>query len=413
MPDSISKNVHIYFFTTILALMPFICVLSPRSMAFLPGVVGLFGFFSSWFVYKIRPVIIKEVLFLVSAIIFLAALSSLWSLDSEGAFNRTLKMALVLLPSVLFVSFLKAQDRQFRRLLAIALPVGIGLALSFSWVELNFYGPFYKLFRGLPQDYDYNKSNLNRGVVTISLIAFAGFVALQLTDLRKNSKILISGLYILSLFVVFSITHSQSAHLAFAIGVVAFIGFPAQYKFSWALIATMLISLLLVAPWLVQIAFKVAPDLIRDVSWFENSYSLERLEIWDFIARYAMQSPFIGHGIEVTRAVESFDTAMLYHHDDTILHPHNFALQIWIEFGLLGVVLTTAFFIWVLRYIRSQEPVIIKMYLATFFAFLSVASTGYGLWQSWWLGTMFLGSGYCLIMAQRYQDKRIKEEPQQ
>jgi O-antigen ligase len=117
-----------------------------------------------------------------------------------------------------------------------------------------------------------------------------------------------------------------------------------------------------------------------------------RLEIWDFISRRALQSPFIGHGTEATKSI-TFDTAQLYQPGKTILHPHNFALQLWIEFGAFGAALGAAFLGDILSRIYKFDLPLRRFSLALLMASLSVASTGYGLWQGWWLGV------FCLLIA--------------
>lgn len=116
----------------------------------------------------------------------------------------------------------------------------------------------------------------------------------------------------------------------------------------------------------------------------------QRLEIWNFIAGHIFEHFLYGSGVEATRAIQSFDTNQIYYPSDTVLHPHNFALQIWIEFGLVGATLAVMFCAHMLHLIRTKLSVDnARVALPVFVAWLSVNTTGYGIWQSWWLGASF------------------------
>src|SRR5436190_23671517 len=90
--------------------------------------------------------------------------------------------------------------------------------------------------------------------------------------------------------------------------------------------------------------FRILPPWIDHVPWlgYGQAFANNRLEIWDFVSRYALRHPLHGFGIEATRAVEAFDSQQIYQKKATILHPHNFAIQMWIEFGLIGGLLAAA-----------------------------------------------------------------------
>ena len=59
-----------------------------------------------------------------------------------------------------------------------------------------------------------------------------------------------------------------------------------------------------------------------------GGYAGARMEIWDYVSRYALQNPLYGFGVEATRQVPSFGSTESYQEGQTILHPHNFVLQL-------------------------------------------------------------------------------------
>ncbi|MEZ5918889.1 MAG: O-antigen ligase family protein [Alphaproteobacteria bacterium] len=125
----------------------------------------------------------------------------------------------------------------------------------------------------------------------------------------------------------------------------------------------------------------------------------------------ALEQPLHGFGIEATRALTDFDTRQLYSPTKGVLHPHNFTLQLWIEFGLPGVLLAGAFIGFILRKIGTLPGHAARVALATFIATLCVASTGYGLWQGWWLGSFAALAAFTVIAGKMGAVVEAKAEP--
>ena len=88
------------------------------------------------------------------------------------------------------------------------------------------------------------------------------------------------------------------------------------------------------------------------------------------------------------------------------MHPHNFALQLWIEFGLLGASISAAW-ISALVYLISKQPNILarRISLATLIATLSIASMGYGIWQGWWIGLLFYACATVIITLKTIEER--------
>jgi O-antigen ligase len=143
----------------------------------------------------------------------------------------------------------------------------------------------------------------------------------------------------------------------------------------------------------------VLASQVEKTPWLSSGYAAPRMEIWDMVARKALEQPFFGFGLDATRDIPHFETQNLYNPMDHVLHPHNFVLQIWIEFGALGVALISAFFAVVLKTISEQPESHQRWLLSLFMAMTAVAATSYGLWQAWWLGLMMTLALLCVVMT--------------
>jgi len=127
-----------------------------------------------------------------------------------------------------------------------------------------------------------------------------------------------------------------------------------------------------------------------------------RLLIWDFTITRIAERPLLGWGMEASRSVpghrDSPDAALLQRFGLTgtslaawiprsqllPLHPHNGALQLWLELGLPGAMLAALLAALLGRAcLRTGRPVVASAMLAggTVTALLS-----FGAWQEWWVG---------------------------
>ncbi|HEV2189070.1 MAG TPA: hypothetical protein VGR70_17805, partial [Stellaceae bacterium] len=95
------------------------------------------------------------------------------------------------------------------------------------------------------------------------------------------------------------------------------------------------------------------------------------------------------------------------------LHPHNGALQIWLELGLPGALLFAGFVarLW-LSLARAPWP---RLFAAAAGGSLCVAQivglAAYGLWEEWWIGTQFLVLFLILVMSRVLTPQPIPETP--
>jgi O-antigen ligase len=160
-------------------------------------------------------------------------------------------------------------------------------------------------------------------------------------------------------------------------------------------------ALIFVSPWLSQWMFHHWAPLLAESGNYEirQAYMTDRMEIWDYISRFALNSPWHGYGIDVTRAVHAFDTRQIYHKGVTVPHPHNFSLQLWIEFGVIGAVFGAATLSFIVSAIGRLSSAGQRIALPVLIATIAVAAITYSIWQGWWIGTLFFVFAMCRLAA--------------
>jgi O-antigen ligase len=142
-------------------------------------------------------------------------------------------------------------------------------------------------------------------------------------------------------------------------------------------------------------------SLHRAVPWIKDS-GIHRLLIWRFAADRIAERPLLGWGIDASREVPGGHTDLSktvprldfpYRIEAMPLHPHNAALQLLLELGLPGLVLGVAVIGWGLWQVGFRAPLSAERRaraLAWASAGLIVGMLSFGIWQSWWLSTLWL-----------------------
>ncbi len=103
-----------------------------------------------------------------------------------------------------------------------------------------------------------------------------------------------------------------------------------------------------------------------------------RVAIWRFAAARIAERPLGGRGLDASRDYPGVIP----------LHPHDFALQVWLELGAGGAVLAAAF--WWLVFLRcaglrARDPALGAAAAAGAAAYLVIGALSFGAWQEWWL----------------------------
>ncbi|MAH05598.1 MAG: hypothetical protein CL561_08565 [Alphaproteobacteria bacterium] len=377
-------------------LLAVIVIEFPRSMAFFPGVISLIALGTYGFKHKIKPTLPKQSTIILIAVAALAGISILWAINSEYALERSSKLVPVFFAGLVCISAASTLPVKAARIIFITLAAIIACGALLASYDLNFSKSAHKFFRGMESDAHVPYAVFNRGTVVICLSLIS--VMTYFTFIQRNVKIALAAALPLGLLMFY--TDSQSTQLALLIALIFFFAFPIKCKNSWYALAGLISALILAAPFFTPLLYTQA-DTINSLPFFGHGmgYAGPRLEIWDYVGRYIQQNPLYGYGIEATRHITDFDSAQKFIDVNTILHPHNFALQLWIEFGVIGALACCAFIFWLFRQMmRLESPHVQRAALASFMAILSISATGYGIWQSWWLGTLLFTAAQIILL---------------
>lgn len=158
---------------------------------------------------------------------------------------------------------------------------------------------------------------------------------------------------------------------------------------------------ILAAPWLLPAILAAEPGLHR-----LPPSAAHRVLTWEFVAERIAERPWLGWGGEASRSLPGGD---LPFSEETLarfglaapearrffdetqarrlpLHPHNMALQLWLELGLAGALLGAALALAAGLALARHGPA----GAGAFAAGIVTAMTGYGAWQEWWVGFLLV-----------------------
>lgn len=126
-----------------------------------------------------------------------------------------------------------------------------------------------------------------------------------------------------------------------------------------------------------------------------------RMDYWSFAVDWISDKPLRGWGLDASRM---FGPGIR-------LHPHDAALQVWLELGVIGAAAATVF--WVTLFHRQERP---KSDLgavagsAAAVSYLTFAAVSFGVWQEWWLALGALAV-VCAAAAQRLAVAQTATKP--
>ena len=137
-----------------------------------------------------------------------------------------------------------------------------------------------------------------------------------------------------------------------------------------------------------------------------------RFIIWQFAAEHILERPLIGWGLDTARILPGGNSELLLglQPDGTLatgpalpLHPHNALIQIWLELGLIGVLLFAALFglaVWAIPH-GVEKKYASTIAIAVTFTGLVISQLGFGFWQGWWLATLGIAAVTTVITVGR------------
>ena len=234
-------------------------------------------------------------------------------------------------------------------------------------------------------------------ITPLALLVYPVGVALFL---ERRSKT-IGFMFVVIMLIVVSLGPMFAAAAAVYVATIIFI---ASYFFPRLFIAILFSTLI--------IYIITSPLLHKEFVTIEQSHRLpisleqtwiHRLGMWTFASGVIAEHPILGVGLRGSRylgkgqVVEGTELPVMS------LHPHNAALEVWLELGAVGVLLVIGICLGVARLLwrLRHERLLIAMSCASIATFTLISLLSFGLWQLWWQGTIWVTAFIVSLMRRR------------
>jgi len=258
---------------------------------------------------------------------------------------------------------------------ALAFGVAAGSALALT--DLLTGGAIYNLLRA---DEPFQPHAANRPLVIVSVLAWPA-AALLIREGRPLAAFAVLGAPLPAMLV----GSSATAVMAYAVGGLVWILAALAPVLAAAVLGVGCVLTVALAPLFALFAREAAPKLL--VESFAPGTLLARLDIWRASARLILENPVVGQGLSAMRAQTFPEIAWLFAHQ-RLSHPHNAALQVWLDLGAVGALFLVVGLLAVLR-LAARAPARPRPFLlAGFAALVASASTSWNIWAAWWIATL-------------------------
>jgi len=230
--------------------------------------------------------------------------------------------------------------------------------------------------------------NINRGLCALVILSWPAMVVLQTAGQGRIALVLPALLAV----PVFGFD-SRSAQLALVMGLLAYLAVRAAPKFMPRALAIVIPAALIIWP----IAFPLLDRALFSEAAIYDALpgtAQHRVEIWRFVTERIAEKPMLGWGMDTSRAMPGGDVMYQGERKYLPLHPHNSALQILLELGVVGFALAVGLVALALRRWAAVDapPHAQAAAAGLIVAYLCIGFTAFGVWQCWWIALGWLAA---------------------
>lgn len=399
-------NRQTFFLFLLMLFSTAIALLAPRLFGYITAVIGLL---TTALVILNKNISLKEawnncdktIWLYATTLLGLIWVSNLWSIFQDSSIDRSLTISLIFIFSALLIIQHNFLSEETLESYLKAIPMIVILCATLIIIEILFGYPIYKTIKNAPDEYIGN-SLINKSVTAFCFMLIPAIAIIKNTYQNKKRAMLLT-LLIASVGLAVFLSGSETAKLSLLLVAIAWILFPKNLKAVWYLGIIAVFAFTLAAPFGANYIYKHFSDDVYQnaIIGQGGGHGAQRLEIYNFVSNYAMQKPILGHGVDVTRRISDFSNDGKYQKSNRILHPHNYAIQIWLDFGAVGALLFAGFISLVLFKIsrlRSNRQAFLSLFIVSMCSYCF----SYSLWQSWLIGLNFMAI-FIIILSDKIE----------
>jgi exopolysaccharide production protein ExoQ len=368
--------------------LPPLLALVPHGAAPLAAFAGLCaaGLVAAHPPYEFPP--LRRPAAILGALLLWGALSAAWSIDPWRSLVIAARLAGLFAAALALAAAANRVAAPQRLTLCLFAGTAIGIALALY--DLATAG-------GLSEHLSiraFNRARLNQIAAWLALLVLPA-TALLLCRGRKLLALAAGSIMAAAVYTLDDTTAKIALALSLPAAALLYLQRGAVARIAAVLAMLAILSAPLTLPRLARL-----PSVFATVDAFKDSAG-HRLLIWSFTGDRIAEHPLAGWGLDSARAIPGGKVEIRPGQDRLPLHPHDAALQLWLELGAPGAALFALLL--GLLWLRLGEAPWPRLYAAaaggSLTAGLAIALSGWGIWEEWWLGTLALALFATRVMA--------------
>jgi exopolysaccharide production protein ExoQ len=344
---------------------------------------------------------------LMSLLVGWAAISSSWSILTDRAVTTSIRLALVGVSLIILIDAAKqldyAQRRTFGKWLIGGTVTGLVLTaavIASSGILSSWFGETF--VKGHELD------SLNRTGSAVAMLVWP----VALVFAQFYGRYAAAAVIAVSALTLFALSPTTPV-VAFIIGICGFSIAWSSHRWGKRFLLLAFTGSVVMIPLLDILAPIVVDTLVANMA--SPNSEVHRIRIWEFAANRIFEHPIIGWGLDASRAIPGgHEKIHLFENvsgQAIPLHPHNALVQIWLELGIVGVILVGSIFSLLVASIPESAtnhagPAIM---VATASCGFAIAQLGFGIWQGWWMATLGLMVMIIVVIVPRPGDTETSD----
>jgi len=329
-------------FLAVFASLPVVGLVAGPSYA--PLLFGLAGLSAILVCVEYRrwPALDKPVAIIVLLFVLLCAVGLIDTFSPRISRERVEQMAGIAVGGLLVLALPVTSGQADRLFRVLFWSVVLGVAVLGADTVLD-----YPLQHALGGPAPNIGTKYNRGIIALAILIWPIIGNLSARGERAKAMLLF-GLVLLGCLVGLSATGLGALVIGSAVWLLAWKA-PRLTKIA---LGGGIMALALALPELLRLASAERPALAKVI----KSTGIHRLEIWDYMSARILERPLTGWGLGVAKVVpiHADELATYLYADATGIYPNNQWIELWLETGLLGIVLALALVLLVLWRIRGR-----------------------------------------------------------
>lgn len=374
-------------------------VLAPMQLATLVAIAAVLCAVLGWRVLRDGPQAPRALLIPLVLLIVWMAVTALWTVNVRFTLTETARFGLMTLGGLILIAAARALDARGRQSVGGWFMAGFAVGLAILAFEIATEGLLLRSawwVMGVDKRFIFSVT-YNRATAAIAVLAWPAV----LFFLQRKAPLVAVIALMTGAFLVQDL-QKWASFIALLSSAVVFGAALLSARVTARVLAAFVILLLAAAPILPRTV--LAPDAVVRAHPGIAFSEYHRILIWDFAAKRIAERPILGWGMNASRVMPGGKDKTPTDIPDRTrgagdapvelmpLHPHNTPLQLWLELGVPGVLLA-AFLTVTLLLLATRHPagsMARAASLATITGVIAIASLSFSMWQSWWMGVIWI-----------------------